>query len=222
MLIRCVFDIHQMRLWCFSDASLMLFRCIFDAPQMRVQCSSDVCSCSMLFRCVFNALQMRVGVKCSSNARSMLFRCVLLLNALQMRVRCSSDECSMPWMLNQCSLNAQTMSFQCKFKQCSSNAQIMSIQSEFDAQWMLSKCSSMPKIFWKVVKKRTQIPQNQSPYHNKAFKQRKKTFRGTSRGSRFPDAQKSQSRIPSGSICSQNLIWISSSSDWEISELMWG
>ena len=133
----------------------------------------------MLFKCALDALQMHMGF--SSDAWSMLFRCVF--NA---------------FMLNQCSLNAQTMSFQCKFKQCSFNAQIMSIQSEFDSQRMLIKCSSMPKNLEKSQKSVPKSQKIQSPRHEEAFGERKKTFSATSQGSRIPDAQKSRSRLPSG------------------------
>ena len=132
--------------------------------------------------------------RCSSNAHWMLFRCTW--DALQMRGQCSSDACSMPRMLNQCSLNAQTMSFQCQFKQCSFNAQIMSIQSEFDSQRMLIKCSSMPKNLEKSQKSVPESQKIQSPRHEEAFGERKKTFSATSQGSRIPDAQKSRSRLP--------------------------
>ena len=133
---------------------------------------------------------------CSSNAHRMLFRCTL--DAFQMRAQCSSDACSMPRMLNQCSSNAQTMSFQCKFNQCSFNAQMTSIQSEFDSQRMLIKCSSMPKNLEKSQKSVPKSQKIQSPCHEEAFTERKKTFSATSRGSRIPDAQKSRSRLPWG------------------------
>ena len=115
-----------------------------------------------------------------------------------MRGQCSSDACSMPRMLNQCSSNAQTMSFQCQFKRCSFNAQITSIQSEFDSQRMLIECSSMPK---NLEKSQKSVPKSQkihSPRHEEAFGERKKTFSATSQGSRNPDAQKTRSRLPLG------------------------